>query len=254
MPEQTNELTIVKSSRKRRIAAFLIDHFVLTLLAVSIIFLIMGPDFIDENDFGQMKTTIILVMVPIFILYFCKDFMNGISLGRWIMGIMVRDENNLTEIPSKTRLAIRNLFLIIWPIEFLVLAFNKDKKRLGDTYGKTIVLKNPDKAKKSYRIIALVVICLVFFGFTALFTGAALKSSDAYKTAIHNIESNPDILNETGGIKGYGSFPKGKVNVTNGHGQAGLEIKVIGNIKDIEVSVFLEKESNGIWTVTKLRK
>src|SRR5687767_10091100 len=110
MTEPTNELTIVKSSRKRRIAAYLIDFFVFTFLAVSIVFLIMGPDFIDNNDLGQMKTTMILVMLPIFIVYFCKDFMKGISLGRWIMGIMVRDENNSTEIPSKTKLAIRNLF------------------------------------------------------------------------------------------------------------------------------------------------
>jgi uncharacterized RDD family membrane protein YckC len=253
MTEHTNKLTIIKSSRKRRIVAFLIDHIVFSFLAVSIIFLIMGPDFIDKNDFGRMKTVMILVMIPVFIVYFCKDFLNGISLGRWIMGIMVRDANSKAEVPSKAKLFIRNLLIIIWPIEFLVLAFNKDKKRLGDNYTKTIVLKNPDKAVKSYRIIALVFIFLVFFGFTTLFTGTALKSSEAYKIAIHNIENNTDILKETGGIKGYGSFPKGNINVTNGFGQAGLEIKVIGNTRDMEVSIFLEKKPNGIWTVTELR-
>ncbi len=253
MTEQTNELTMIQSSRKRRAAAFIIDYIVLTFLAVSTIFIIIGPNFIDNNDFGQMINTMMMVLIPIFIIYFCKDLINGISLGRWIMGIMVRDENDTSEIPSKAKLIIRNLFLIIWPVELLVLAFNNNKKRLGDNIAKTIVLKNPNKAKKSYRIIALVVICLIFFGFTSLFTGTALKTSEAYKTAILSIETNNDIINETGGIKGYGTFPKGNINVTNDFGQANFEIKVIGNSKDMAVSVWLQKEQNGIWTVTALR-
>lgn len=254
MPQETIELTLIQSSRKRRIAAFLIDHFIVSFLAISIIFLIIGPDFIDKNDFGLMKSSMIIVGIPFFIVYFCKDLMNGISLGRWIIGIMVRDENKSNEIPSKTRLIIRNLFLLIWPIELLVLAINDDKKRLGDKVVKTTVLYNPNKAKKSYRIVSLLVIGFVFFGFTILFSGTALKSSEAYKTAVQNIENNLEIRNEIGGIEGYGLFPTGNINVTNGIGKAGLQIKVIGKTKDLDITVFLAKEPKGEWTVIELRK
>ena len=53
MTEATQQLTL--SSRKRRIAAFLIDHTILTFLMVIIIFLGMGSDFIDNSDMGKMK-------------------------------------------------------------------------------------------------------------------------------------------------------------------------------------------------------
>jgi uncharacterized RDD family membrane protein YckC len=139
MTEQTTELTFLKSSRKRRIAAFIIDHFVMTFLMVSIVFILLGPNFMDENNPSKMMKTMLFVMIPGFILYFAKDILKGISVGKWIMGIMVRDENDQNEIPSFGRLFLRNLFIIIWPIEFIVLATNEQKKRLGDKVAKTVV-------------------------------------------------------------------------------------------------------------------
>lgn len=105
------------------------------------------------------------VLLPGFILYFAKDSYQGISLGKWIMGIMVRDQNNLNKVPSFGRLFLRNLFLIIWPIEFLILATNKQNKRLGDTLTKAVVLKNPIRSSKSSRIIALISVVILFFVF-----------------------------------------------------------------------------------------
>src|SRR5258706_1778768 len=120
------------SSRKRRIAAFLIDHFVLTFLMVSLIFLILGPDFMDKDSPARLMTAMLMVMVPGFLIYFAKDSIRGISAGKWIMGIMVRDAGNPHEVPSWGRLLIRNLFLVLWPVEFIVLAVSSDKTRLGD--------------------------------------------------------------------------------------------------------------------------
>lgn len=113
MTEQTTELTFLKSSRKRRFAAFIIDHFFMTFLMVSIVLIALGSNFMDENSPSKMMTIMLFVMIPGFILYFAKDSFKGISVGKWIMGIMVRDENNPTEIPSFGRLLLRNFFIII---------------------------------------------------------------------------------------------------------------------------------------------
>lgn len=242
------------SSRKRRIAAFMIDHFALTFLMVSIVFLVLGPNFMDENNMENMTLIMLAVMLPGFFLYFAKDTCNGISVGRWIMGIMVRDEKSPPEIPSFGRLFLRNLLLIIWPIEFIVLATNPQKRRLGDKIAKTIVVKNPNKPKKLPRILALVGVGIAFFAFTFYFTGSAMKNSDAYKVAIHEIENNQEILKETGGIKGYGMMPTGNINISNGNGQAQLEIKVIGNDKDLNIAVYLTKEPNGEWKLIEMRQ
>lgn len=246
--------SLALSSRKRRIAAFLIDHFVMTFLMVALIFLILGPGFMDKDSPARLTTAMLIVGVPGFLIYFAKDSIQGISVGRWIMGIMVRDANNPQEVPSSGRLAIRNLFLILWPVEFIVLAVSSDKTRLGDRAVKTIVIKNPNKAAKLPRVLALVGVVLIAFVFSFLFAGNALKNSDAYKTAVLEIEHNEAILEETGGIKGYGMMPKGNIRIVSGRGEAQLEINVNGDKKDIVVSVYLTKEPNGEWKLIELNK
>ncbi|TDB65299.1 RDD family protein [Arundinibacter roseus] len=254
MTEQTTELTFLKSSRKRRIAAFIIDHFVMTFLMVSILFIALGPNFMDENNPSKMMTTMLFVMIPGFILYFAKDSLKGISVGKWIMGIMVRDENNQNETPSFGRLFLRNLFIVIWPVEFIVLATNDQKKRLGDKVAKTVVVKNPNKPAKLPRILALIGVGVTFFVFVFLFAGSAMKNSEAYKVATKEIEQNKEIIKETGGIKGYGMMPTGNVSISNGQGQAQFEIKVLGNTNDLNVSVYLEKKPNGQWKLIEMQK
>ncbi len=240
------------ASRKRRIGAFVIDHFVMTFLMVSICFLAIGPNFMAEDNMDKMTTTMLAIMLPGLILYFSKDSIKGISIGKWIMGIMVRDASSPAEVPSFGRLLTRNLYVIIWPVEFIVLASSDEKKRLGDKTAKTIVVKNPNKPTRLPRILTLVGVGITFFVFMFLFVGAAMKNSGAYKVAVNEIENNQEILIKTGGINGYGMMPTGNVNITNGYGQAQLEIEVLGNEKDINVSVYLTKEPNGEWKLIEM--
>ncbi len=65
---------------------------------------------------------------------------------------------------------------------------------------------------------------------------------------------NQEILEETGGIKGYGLLPSGNITISNGKGDAQLQIKVIGDKKDIEVNVHLTKEIDGQWMLLELKK
>ena len=148
--EQENKL----SSKGRRIAAFVIDHFVMTFLMVAMVFVALGPDFMDNDNMGKMPTVMLAVMLPGFLLYFAKDSVKGISVGKWIMGIMVRDASNHDEVPSFGRLFLRNLFVIIWPVEFIVLASSPERKRLGDKTAKTVVVENPNKPAKLPMIVS----------------------------------------------------------------------------------------------------
>ncbi|SDH55314.1 RDD family protein [Winogradskyella thalassocola] len=242
------------ASRKRRIAAYIIDHFAMSFLIVSITFLALGSDFLNEPDFTTITATMLVVLLPGFVVYFGKDAIKGISIGKWIMGIMVRDEANSENVPSFGKLLFRNLFLIIWPVEFIVLAVSNEKKRLGDKVAKTIVVKNPNKPSKTPRVIALIGIGIVFITFMVLFTGSAMKNSNAYKIAVENIEQNQKILDETGGITGYGMIPTGSINISNGYGEAQLKIKVLGKDNDLSVGAYLTKQPNGEWEVINLSK
>lgn len=242
------------SMRRRRIAAFIIDHFVLTFAMVSIIFLSLGPNFMDDSNMASMTNTMLVVMCPVFLLYFAKDTIKGTSIGKWVMGIMVRDVNLPHNVPSFIKLFTRNLLLFIWPVEFIVLCLDKDKRRLGDKAAGTIVVNNPNKSNRAPRILATIAVGTVFFAFTFLFAGSAMKSSDAYKVAVKEIEMNEEILNETGGIKGYGIMPTGSINIANDKGEARLQINVLGNKEDLIVNAFLTKEPDGQWELIEIIK
>ena len=248
------EKEYVISTRKRRIAAFLIDHFIISFLIVGIVPFLLGIDFINENNFNDLTTKILPIILIGFLIYFTKDTIKGISPGKWVMGIMVRNETNYNEVPSFGKLFLRNLFLIIWPIEFIVLATNKDKKRLGDKTVKAIVVKNPNKPEKKPRVLALVGIVIAYFIFTFLFTGTTIKKSDAYRVAVSEIEQNEEIISEIGGITGYGMMPSGNINISNGYGQALLKIKVLGSKKYLNIGVYLTKQPNSEWELIELDK
>ncbi|WP_306352010.1 RDD family protein [Flavobacterium sp. '19STA2R22 D10 B1'] len=249
---ESNQQPLMKSSRKRRIVAFMIDHFVLSVINVSLIFLILGPNFTDEEDAGKLMIAIFTVIPIGMFIYFAKDNIKGMSLGKWIMGIMVRDADDNTITPSFGRLLLRNLLLIILPVEFIVLAASNDKRRLGDKAARAVVVKNPNKASKSMRIVILLLVIIGTCTFVFLQSSYTIKNSEAYKTAIQEIDQNQEISTATGGVVGYGMVPTGEINIRNGKGIANLKIKVKGKKKDKEVQVYLEKEQGGKWEMIEL--
>ena len=166
MTEQINS-TYTTSSITKRITALVIDFFLITFTFAAIILFCIGVGLIDENNLTELNSLLFL-RILILIIYLAKDSFKGISFGKWIMGIMIRDDNEQKSIPSFLILFLRNLYLILLPIELIVLIFSKNKKRLGDKYSGTIVLNNPVTKSKLYRVIVLISIFIFLFGFIAL--------------------------------------------------------------------------------------
>lgn len=95
---------------------------------------------------------------------------------------------------------------------------------------------------------------LSFISFGLLFTTIllALKNNEAYKTAITFIKSNEEIVDETGGIEGYGFVPSGSVQISNGYGESIYSIEVKGKDKDIYVEIYLTKKPRQEWIVEEV--
>jgi uncharacterized RDD family membrane protein YckC len=68
-----------------------------------------------------------------------KDLFGGRSFGKRFFRLAVRDANNLNNTPTKSRLFIRNITLLIWPLEFIYYLINN--KRIGDLIAKTQVIR-----------------------------------------------------------------------------------------------------------------
>lgn len=248
------ESTVNQASRKRRIVAFLLDHFLITSFIVLLSFLVVGDNVFNEKESSINAGSIFVIVLLGFMLYFAKDSYKGRSIGKWTMNIRVCDQENLDQVPSFGRLFLRNLFLIVWPIEFFVLASSKQKKRLGDKVAKTVVRKNPSEDSKRSRIVvsisAIVLFCVVVF----ITIASAMKKSEAYKMTITEIERNEYLSGEIGTVVNYGMFPEGNISVTNGYGQALFKIKVIGEKKTVQVVAYLEKEPSGEWHLIEMQK
>lgn len=240
------------SSRKRRIAAFFIDFFVLNSILIIAFFLFFGNDLMKEGSPEIIHKKISFVTISGLILFVIKDSFHGISLGRWLFSIMVRDRKNTNIAPSFFRLIIRNLLLVIWPIELLVSISNKDKRRLGDKLSQSVVIKNDKKHNKLLTILISCFLVTLFFVISSFIFGNLIKSSEAYKIAIKDIETNQEIINSTGNIEGFGLLPMGSISMSNNIGKAVLEIKVLGKLKNRTVTVYMYKPNNEPWKVIKL--
>lgn len=148
-----------------RIVSMLIDHIAMTFIA-GIFFL---PQLISEfstafevsheqtnsslfNDFNYF-------LLIGFALYFTKDSINGRSIAKRIFKLQVV-ENSTGRVASPIRCLIRNLLIIIWPIEVIVCLANPSR-RLGDFIAGTRVVQYNSEQEKVKLDFAQIILSLV---------------------------------------------------------------------------------------------
>lgn len=241
---------LVTASRRRRIFAFMIDHAILSLLAGMGGFMALGKHW-DLVPMGRMMTGFGTTMILVMTVYALKDSFSGMSPGRFVLGIAVRNQDDPTACPSVMRLALRNLSNFIWPVEFFVLAFSKDKRRLGDRATRTVVIRRTDIAM-SKRLFLLASIIATFCAVFAFGSAWIVKNSSAYEQALIHIEADPTVSEMVGSPVSYGYFPAGSVQTQNGYGWAELAIDVIGSRGEISVVVTMQKKPESDWQLEEL--
>ena len=236
----------ITASRTSRIFAYLIDHTILCCLGATAALFAMGNNW-DRAGF-EMIGKMWPVFVVVFALYFFKDSVYGMSPGRFVLGIAVRDGSAPGDIPSVLRLALRNLFIAIWPVEFLVLVFSKQKRRIGDLVAKTVVIKRIDLTIW-HRLMVFLLLCLISAAFFAVSISALVQRSSAYKTAISYLAASPEVAARVGKVTGYGPFPTGNIQVQNQYGNARLSIKVKGDKGTATVQLIMEMKPEANWLI-----
>ena len=109
--------------------------------------------------------------------------------------------------------------------------------------------------KKIVLIVAGVVVVLGFL--VLLFVGAIvgfalyqLGNSEAAARAQDFLRNSPKLKQDIGEVKDFGSIVTGSVNLQNGHGEATLNLKVIGEQETVNASVHLLLASGSNWRVS----
>ncbi|MDR2569880.1 MAG: RDD family protein [Oscillospiraceae bacterium] len=128
-----------KASIGRRLGAFLIDHFIFIFVLVFVFaFGVFGIMFDNAEDAPFMLLFLIFMIVAFFV-YGFRDSLKGQSIGKRVLGIGVRDISDSFTVPSASRLFLRQIFSFIWPVEFLVLVFSNENRKIGDKIARTDV-------------------------------------------------------------------------------------------------------------------
>ena len=229
----------------RRIGAFILDQFLITIIAM-IPFMIGFSNLV--NDFDYFFTIFPISLGICVIAYLCKDIFGSRSLGKRVFNIYVVEHEDINNRPKIYSLILRNVTTFLWFIEFFAMIFDENGRRIGDKLAKTQVVGH--QGKFILKIIMIIVfICALFF--SGLFLGITqlIKHDGSYQTAVAYIKTHDEIKAEIGDVQGFGNFPSGSIVYTNASGVADLHIKVVGSQNSIVVNVHAEKEPYSEWVV-----
>ena len=125
-----------KASVGERLLAFIIDHIIFSFAFVFLFTILMVSIQLNE---AMVVFFIIIFFIVVFSAYGFRDIFKGQSIGKRVTGIGVRYVSDNFVVPSASKLFLRQIFSFLWPIEFLVLAFSSENRKIGDIIAGTSV-------------------------------------------------------------------------------------------------------------------
>jgi uncharacterized RDD family membrane protein YckC len=158
-----------------RLGAMLLDHVFMTMIAMVFFIPGMISGFANAFKVTHEQTSPNFMGGPLgyismlgFAIYFCKDCINGRSIAKRILKLQVVD-NSTGQVASPLKCFIRNIFIIIWPIEGIIALVNPSR-RLGDRVaGTKLVVFDPTLEQPKINIGQLLIPVVIAFGLMFLF-------------------------------------------------------------------------------------
>ena len=102
-------------------------------------------------------------------------------------------------------------------------------------------------------VIVLGLIVVLFVGAIVGFALYQVGNSEAAITAKEFLRNSEKLKKDIGEIDDFGSIVTGSVNVSDGNGQATLNLKVIGTVHTVNATVYLVYSNRGDWRVSAAR-
>ena len=99
-------------------------------------------------------------------------------------------------------------------------------------------------------VVVLGVVVVIFIAAIAGFALYQVGNSEAAMKAKDFLRTSEKLKQDIGEVKDFGSIVTGSVNLQNGHGEATLNLKVIGEQETVNASVHLLLVSGSNWRVS----
>ena len=178
------------------------------------------------------------------LLVICKDIFYGRSVGKWLAGIAVAAPPDLARAPGLYRNLLRNLTLLLLPLDAIFLFIDAHGRRLGDRLAGTVVVIPANVPHLMRRLTAMAILFLAVMLTSFLTAPWNMKRSAAYQTAYREAARHTSVIRAVGEPARPDSSPEFRLTLEPRGGEAQLTFEVEGPRGMREVEVLLKLESS----------
>jgi len=188
---QLNQNRIQVSSKGKRLFALLIDFIFALLLANTFVNV-----FRQEHWDLVTKTSGIYGLLPYYggiaLVLLFKDI-SGRSLGKILLGMTIRNIDDLELQPTLAVLIKRNLMILLFPVEGVVIFRDSYARRLADKWWGTVVIDDRNALRGTLRILLGNIILFGFFSIAIISQRSGIKKTAIFQTAEQAIRSHEKL-------------------------------------------------------------
>ena len=188
---QVNQERIQVSSKGKRLFALLIDFIFALLLANTFVNV-----FREEHWDIASQTRGLYGLLPFYggivLVLFFKDFF-GRSLGKILLGMTIKKIDDMEQQPTLAVLIKRNLMLLLFPVEGVVILRDSYARRLADKWWGTVVIDDRNALRGTLRILLGNIILFGFFSIAIISQRSGIEKTAIFQTAEQAIRSHEKL-------------------------------------------------------------
>ena len=188
---QVNQERIQVSSKGKRLFALLIDFIFALLLANTFINV-----FREEHWDIVSQTSGFYGLLPFYggivLVLFFKDIF-GRSLGKILLGMTIKKIDDMEKQPTLAVLIKRNLMLLLFPVEGVVILRDSYARRLADKWWGTVVIDDRNALRGTLRILLGNIILFGFFSIAIISQRSGIEKTAIFQTAEKAIRSHEKL-------------------------------------------------------------
>jgi len=129
-----------------------------------------------------------------------RDAVAGQSPGKWFMGIVVAKADDPAAVPPLSALLLRNLALVLLPVEAVWVFVDPYYRRLGDHLAGTVVVAQGRPAPVARRLLGMSIVFLATTLAILLLEYWNVRRTAAYPFALHAAHQDVEVSTTFGGL------------------------------------------------------
>jgi hypothetical protein len=232
-------------------------HLRLFALVVDYLFIVVLLELGDQLTYGQGWDLRVVTqgaasadstwgwLLGVYGLVILRDSLGGRSLGKWITGLTLRRLDDLTRKPGLPALWLRNVPLVLLPVEGALVLLDRQCRRLGDRLAGTVAVQHPRPWPVPRRLLAITILFMLLLLVSQLIIPWNLHRTAAYATAADFARQHPTVTAAVGAAPSFGFQAELKLPVAPQQETALVTLTATGPRGEREVAVALRLDPTG---------